>query len=105
MSNLSERETADLAKFFRLTIGSEMSQIEIDEAIEYVSSISTDPDYSYVFKYFSNPAEITAMLRTSAVANWLDDEGNLISQMNFTSKSATSLTSHFRLFPLGGIIL
>ena len=78
MSILSPQQTADLTKFFRLTIGSEMSQIEIDEAIEYVSSISTDPEYSYVFEHFSKPAEITAMLRTSAVANWLDDEGLLV---------------------------
>jgi hypothetical protein len=38
MSNLSDRETSDLTKFFRLTISSELSPIEIAEALEYVDA-------------------------------------------------------------------
>jgi hypothetical protein len=78
MSNLSPQETADLTKFFRLTIGSEMSQIEIDEALEYVASASTNPEYGYISESEQDPAILTSLLRTTAVVDWLDDEGLLV---------------------------
>ena len=43
MSNLSAQETADLTKFFRLTIGSEMSQFEIDEALATLRAVGSGP--------------------------------------------------------------
>jgi hypothetical protein len=78
MSNLSTQETADLTKFFRLTIGSEMSQIEIDEALEYVASAPTNSEYGYICEYQHDPDVLTSLLRTSAVVDWLDDEGLLV---------------------------
>jgi hypothetical protein len=74
MSNLSPQETADLTKFFRLTIGSEMSQIEIDEALEYVGSASTNSAYDYISESEHDPAVLTSLLRTIAVVDWLNDE-------------------------------
>jgi hypothetical protein len=78
MSNLSTQETADLTKFFRLTIGSEMSQIEIDEALEYVASASTNPEYGYLLEQQHHPDVLKSLLRTTAVVDWLDDEGLLV---------------------------
>ncbi len=78
MSNLSTQETADLTKFFRLTIGSEMSQIEIDEALEYVASAATNSEYSYISEDRHDPDLIRSLLRTTAVVDWLDDEGLLV---------------------------
>jgi hypothetical protein len=78
MSNLSPQETADLTKFFRLTIGSEMSQIEIDEALAYVTSASTNSEYGYISAHEHDPTVLTSLLRTTAVVDWLDDEGLLV---------------------------
>jgi hypothetical protein len=78
MSNLSTQETADLTKFFRLTIGSEMSQIEIDEALEYVASAATNSEYGYIAEDRHDPDVLTSLLRTTAVVDWLDDEGLLV---------------------------
>ncbi len=78
MSNLSTQETADLTKFFRLTIGSEMSQIEIDEALEYVASAATNPEYGYIAEHQNEPDVLISLLRTTAVVDWLDDEGLLV---------------------------
>jgi hypothetical protein len=78
MSNLSTQETADLTKFFRLTIGSEMSQIEIDEALEYVAGAATNSEYGYIAEYQHDPDILTSLLRTTAVVDWLDDEGLLV---------------------------
>jgi hypothetical protein len=78
MSNLSTQETADLTKFFRLTIGSEMSPIEIDEALEYVASAATNSEYGYITESQHDPDVLTSLLRTTAVVDWLDDEGLLV---------------------------
>lgn len=75
MSNLSDRETSDLTKFFRLTISSELSPIEIAEALEYVDSASTNPEYRYILEHVNEPAIVKNILRTNAVVDWLDDEG------------------------------
>jgi hypothetical protein len=75
MSNLSDREAADLTKFFRLTISSELSPIEIAEALEYVESAPTNPEYRYILEHLTEPTILQSVLRTSAVVDWLDDEG------------------------------
>lgn len=75
MSNLSDREASDLTKFFRLTISSELSPIEIAEAIEYVDSAPINPEYQYILKQVNEPTILKNLLRTNAVVDWLDDEG------------------------------
>jgi hypothetical protein len=75
MSNLSDRETSDLTKFFRLTISSELSPIEIAEALEYVDSAPTNPEYRCILEHVNEPTIVKNLLRTNAVVDWLDDEG------------------------------
>jgi hypothetical protein len=75
MSKLSDQEASDLSKFFRLTIGSELSPIEIAEALEYINSASTNPEYQYILEYVKEPTIVENLLRTNAVVDWLDDEG------------------------------
>jgi hypothetical protein len=75
MSNLSHREATDLTDFFRLTISSELSPIEIAEALQYVSLAPTNPEYQYIIEHVTEPGMVKNLLRTNAVVDWLEDEG------------------------------
>jgi hypothetical protein len=75
MSNLSTQEASDLTKFFRLTISSELSPIEIAEALEYVNSAPTNLEYRYILEHVNEATILKSLLRTTAVVDWLDDEG------------------------------
>jgi hypothetical protein len=75
MSDLSTQAALDLTKFFRLTIDSELSPIEIAEAIEYVNSAATHPEYADILEHITEPTIAKNLLRNWAVVDWLDDEG------------------------------